>query len=497
MMRARRALFALFLGALPCVATAFAACDSDPLPEPNPEPRPDPDPGGTYGAEIHVRVMGHGRVKDSIGDLNCPTGCYVRYVYRDRATAGATDRVTLTAEPATGSRFAGWTFEPTVLGTRAKGPDLCSPMRRPATIPQVDLASPAIGLALGELQGTPPQGREVECASHLAVPSAYVATASFIDTDGGDAGDGGSAEVFLEPPVLGFEGKEIGIYATGGAFGDTAVYWRLDQGSTTTIARAIVTATTKTVTSVANVNAQSIVAFDMGPLVAWQNADGTMGSIRASSIATSAVTFSSGGTTCRALATTFSTIYCRTDDGIVSFEAFGGTKQVVHSGLSPVGSTLATLTATSTLVFADSNGDGGIAIKSVPGSGDGGVPAMETIVASVPRDPKLLAVNASNVFWLESDGTSGRAHLAARVSGSTTFDIGAAPTPGLAYLRLDSNLDTSAFLATSTSPHAILGSTGASASTFRSSLPSVGGIAVAQDFVYWTDKSGRVLRAPR
>lgn len=497
MIRAPRVLLALFLGTLPCIAIAFAACDSDPIPEPNLEPRPDPDPGGTYGAEIHVRVEGRGRVKDSIGDLGCPSRCYVRYVYRDRATAGATDRVTLTAEPASGSRFAGWTFEPLVLGTRAKGPDSCSPMRRPATIPSADVASPSVDLPLGELQGAPPQGHEAECANHLAVPSAYVAKATFIDTDAGDAGDGGSAEVFLEPPVLGFEGREIGVFGTGGAFGDTAVYWRLEQGSTTTIARGIVTGGTKTVTSVANVVAQSVVAFEIGPTVAWQNADGTMGSIRASSMATSAVTFSSSGTTCRALATTFSAIYCRSDDSIVAFDVFGGTKQVIHTGLSLVGKTLATLPATSALVFADSNGDGGIAIKGVPGSGDGGVPAMETIVANVSRDPAVLAVNASNVFWLDSDGTNGRAHLAARVGGGTSFDIGTAPTPGLAYLRLDPSFDTRAFLATRASPHTILGANGASASAFRTSLPSVGGIAVSDDFVYWTDKSGRVLRAPR
>lgn len=498
MRRRRRSI--LVLGALalalPCAfAGCVAGCSSDAPPEPNPEPRPEPDPGGTYGAEINVHVVGRGRVKDVIGGLACPTQCFARYVYRDRATAGGTDRATLTAEPAQGARLVGWTFDAAPLGTRGRGPAECSPVKRAGALPQSDAAALTIPLAFGETQGTAPIGREAECASHLTVPLAYNVTATFAElpvADGGDAGDSGViGEVHLEPPVLGFEGKNIGVY---GGTTDSLVYWRLDQGATTQIARATISGATKSVTTVTNSTATSVVLFDVGALIGWQTADGTIGILRASAGSASALVFPSGGTTCRAFASTSSMLYCRTDDSIVGWDPFGGSKQIVHTGLSPIGATIAVTQATSALLFADSNGDGGVAIKSAPGFGDGGVPFMETVVPAVARDPLLLAVNASNVFWLDFDGTNGRGHQAAIITGSTTFDIGSASSPGVRFLRLDPKSETGSFLA---SPDSILQAKGTALTTFRPKVPSLGGLAVGDSFVYWTQKDGRVLRAPR
>ncbi|MBS2019507.1 MAG: hypothetical protein JST00_41985 [Deltaproteobacteria bacterium] len=460
--------------------------------------RPDVDPGGTFGAEINVRVVGRGRVKDAIGGLSCPSGCFARYVYRDRAAAGATDRVTLIAEAATGARFVGWTFEATPLGTRGRGPDRCSPLTRAAATPPGDLAAATIDVALGEIAGKPPAGRETECVDDLAVPLAYDATATFVEaaSDGGDGGDGSREEVYLEPPVLGYRGRDVVAY---GSVVDTLVYWLLESGSTTRLAFAQVSGATKSVTTVVNTTLTDVRVRHMGPIIAMQTGDGTMATVRASLGDSFGQTFSSGGTICRALATDESTVFCRTDDSVVTFD-LNGVKRVLHSGLTDAGSAIGVAsspaTGTTALLFTGPNGDGGLAIQSAPRFGDGGVPPIQSLVGSVTSDPKVLAANQSNVLWLEANGGSGRAFLASNAPASTTFAIGPGPSPGLEHLRLDPRSETGAFLASS-APAAILQSKGTAVSSVRAGLPSLGGLAVTPGFVYWTDDAGRVLRIAR
>src|SRR5688500_16940609 len=140
------------------------------------------DPGGTFGAEIAVRVVGRGRVSGNIPtSIDCPGDCYARYTFTSQSDKGAADGLILRAISTTGARFVGWTFEAEQLGTRARGPDNCSPVKR-ATSQPGNNDSAELKLSFGEVNGTAPPGQEGSCVGDiLKVPVAYKLVATFED----------------------------------------------------------------------------------------------------------------------------------------------------------------------------------------------------------------------------------------------------------------------------------------------------------------------------
>jgi hypothetical protein len=136
------------------------------------------DPIATTGADVHVTIVGPGRVVSDLPGIDCPgESCFNGLV---GAKNGDTRGVTLKAIPAELARFDGWTFDTTSpVGSRGSGPDVCSPVRRPGVEPAIDPRASEIMLPFGSVVGVPPPGTELTCDAYHDVPVAYVATAKF------------------------------------------------------------------------------------------------------------------------------------------------------------------------------------------------------------------------------------------------------------------------------------------------------------------------------
>ncbi len=494
-MKARAYVVSGLAFALPfvaCAAITWAGCSSTPdAAPPDPAPRPVVDPGFTYGAEVAVRVVGNGRVYGSYPEVSCPGTCFGRWVFANAAaTAGATD-VKLTATAAAGWRFVGWSFDASQLGARARGPDTCSPLLRAGAQPSIDLASEAIALAFGEVQGTPPKGREAECATHLAVPPAYAVTATFALDAIADAGPDGDAghDWYFEAPLGGAVGKDIGVYGN-------RVYWRLDQAGVSHVGTGVAGGVASEV--IGSQSSGPVSVFHVGPLVAWQSTNGTIGILDATNGATTATQFVPGDV-CKALTSTTTNLYCRTSSTIVSWDVTGNNRTVLYTSLPSTGTELAA-DATRLFYSDETGGAGSILIHSVPRiGGDGGAPVSTIAVNGLESAPTRLVANPTLLFWVYRGANDvGRAMFANKF-GSFPQTIGVMRT-GLRFVATDIQTDFGGFqgvVGTAGVLSTIFQSSSSTQFPVRSDLPSLGGIAADSQFVYWTQDDGRVYRISR
>ncbi len=433
----RRAAVVLAIVVTPTAAVAWAGCSSS---SGGGGSRTAADPGGTYGAEVAVSVVGRGRVLASLPGLSCPSDCYGSFVFTDRNQDGASGGVTLKAIATKGVRFAGWRFDVISVGTRGRGPDVCSPLRRDSASVQADLNALEITLPYGETAGAPPLGQEATCAGYTNVPVTYSVTATFEDEiidSGLDAPDADAgADFFLDSPVPNAVGKDIGI--AGGR-----LYWRYEVGGISSIA----TATTTGVGGAQVISGTTglVTAFEIGQHIVWQNSAGTIGVIQGGF--TTATTFLSGGND-------------------------------------------------------TTNGLGASSIRNIPKTGtiDAGTPTFTDLVTGLTNPTQLEASGTSRMFWIASDG-AGTAQSAFR-SGGSAF-TSAPATVGLKYLSIDPNNSSAFFvgIAPSVLPGASsiekLSSSSVITTPVRQNLTGLGGIVADGSYVYWTQSDGRVYRALR
>ena len=443
------------------------------------------DPGGTYGAEVSLVVTGRGRVLSTTGtSIDCPGRCYGRLVVDDRSASGAPSAVSLKAVPTPGSRFLGWEFDGTELGTRGKGPDSCNPVKRAAVTPSVNPSAPEITLPFGEVEGTPPAG--AGCAPTYAVPVAYRVIAKFEDgasivDAGADAGDGGTGDVFAPTPAAGAVAKDVGI--TG-----SYLYWRWDAAGTSGVSMS---STSSSFPSVVQQTSTPITVFEVDTYGAiWQRSDN--GLYIATSGSTSPVLLS-GAPACVAVAIDSGGAFCRTagPNGQIWSWTLAGTGPTLQFSFVPAGTDL--VADSSYLFFSSDPGTingGSIFYATRPGPGDGGT---FNTVTSGRTAPSKLQTNSSRLMWLETSGGLVTATAnSSRFTSTSYASIG--PAAGLSFIAPDPS-STSYVWAASTSSIVRGFYTGSPQQTFRSGLVGIGGIAVDSSYVYWTQSDGRVYRA--
>lgn len=438
--------------------------------------------------EISVSVEGRGRVLSGLPGIDCPTQCGAHFVFKDAAAAAGSPGVTLRAIATPGVRFAGWKFDPELLGTRGRGPSQCIPVKRAASQPSVDGNAAEITLPYGEIAGTPPPGQEGSCGAFTTVPVAYRVTATFEDipvVDGGDAGDAGTGEVLYEPPALGAIGEEIGI--SGGNY----LYWKWRVGGAHGISYGIPTSPGFT-PQVLVQPTLGITRFEVDSnAVVYQRSDDALFAIQAGS---SPVALP-GASACAAVAADFSGAYCRTagpNGSIFSWTLAGTGPTLVHTGV-PQGTDLV---ADSIYFYLsdDQNGVGGtgtIMRTTKTATGDAG--ATFTSLVTGRSNPTGLEVN-SRLFWLELNTLAGTGTAHANASSSSSISYTSVPAlAGLKHLAID----TSSLYVWVATPTAIYRAnyTGSQLQTLRTGLSGVGGIAVDSSYVYWTQSDGRVYRA--
>ncbi len=271
-MKVRSALRRAALGALffamstMAMMSAWPACESE-----APGPPGEIDPGPTFGAEIVLSIVGRGSVTSNPTGIDCPSSCFARVVLADPSVDGGDAGIALSPNETIGAHFVGWTFAEVDLGVRARGPSQCSPMTRKSTTPSVD-TSRVLTVPFGETTGTPPRGREEECAAFTTVPVAYAVTATFEDDfvpplPDADLPDGGLVQLFDSPGTG--PAKEIGL--AGGY-----VYWRYEQNGLSGIASAFPGSNQVDVlVSPFDV----ITRFHVDTHVVFQHADGTLQAI--------------------------------------------------------------------------------------------------------------------------------------------------------------------------------------------------------------------------
>lgn len=457
------------------------------------------DPGPTFGAEVSVTVIGRGRVTSRSGGVDCPSSCFARVVLDDPTNAdGAAQGLVLVAEATVGAHFTGWKLAPMELGIRARGPAQCSPMKRTA-ITSAPIAERAltIALPLGETQGVPPLGREAECADFTTVPVAYAVTATFeedfVQRDAGpDTAPEPLVQVVFEPlPGLTAQAKELGL--AGGS-----LYWRFQLG---TGLSGIAMGSTGGGTARPIVDPdQTITSFDVDRHVAYQRG-GSMWVIQAGD---DQPIFLSGAPFCAAVATDTGNVYCRTASGAASalyvWPLFGGVASPALLHTLPRGFALAVDEAQQRIYVSNDPGfASGASLASIPRAGDGGAPVLTTLVAN-QTSPRNLVAGTSRLFWIDDRFTNTYLAMSAGKTSPTTAQQG--PTNSyLPFVAADPSSSVVYFIGI---PSPVNGgssimriTSGGSATTFRSKLTGLGGLAVDGTYVYWTQSDGRVYRAPK
>jgi hypothetical protein len=461
------------------------------------------DPGPTFGAEITVTVAGRGRVTSNDGSIDCPSKCFARVLLDGPTKDGAAPSVVLVAESTFGVHFAGWKLEELPLGVRARGPAQCSPMTRMSSLVSVttsfvSLTTPStvIQLELGETNGTPPRGHEEECEAWKRVPVAYALTATFAEdfVDAGrEAGPDAGAALLYEPPpsAVGAAAKEIGI-ASG------FVYWRYERNGLSGIARG-----DTSVTDITGGPRERIDTFDVDAHVLYQTSTGLK-------IITAGAEFPvglDGAPTCLALASDLTNAYCRAQDptgpkGSTRLWRWAidvaSAPTVVYS--LPPGNALAV--DGQRFYFSDEQDGltGQASIQSAPRSGgDGGAP-FTTMLADNQRSPRDLAVGPWHLFWLDERGGGVFSATSASKFSTTIAQVSSSGSI-VRFVAADQQLSQywvgirGAGTGASSILRAVPGT--GSTTTFRAGLTGLGGIAVDNAFVYWTQSDGRVYRAPK
>lgn len=459
-------------------------------------------PNASFGAEVTVTVVGHGRVTtDDARTVNCPGQCFARvFVDPARVDAGAGDAAPpglgLVARASVGARFARWSFDVVDLGVRASGPSSCSPMFRTTAVPAAPVSS-HLALPYGETKGSPPAGREAECAAFTSVPVAYALTATFED----DAPpprpppvEGPPIDVLFEPPTLGVVvGHELGIVAG-------QIYWRFERDGFSGIASGLADGggggSTVTIPP-----AESVTQLAVNDAVVVQHSSGLVEKIDGSG-ARSALGYLPR---CAALVSLGSSIYCRAlGPGTTYLYVSAANTSFNYLHALPSGLDLGVDDASLYLsAREDDTQPGQGRVLRTPRLADGG--AVYTLLMSGQTAPHDLAVGREHVFWIDDRGPSssfvntaaksvadaGNVSAASRSLsdarflaidpvGSTTFWIGVVHTgqPGESSI-FQANADDSIVR------------------VFRTGLTGLGGLTADASYVYWTQSDGRVYRAPR
>lgn len=467
--------------------SAWPACESRDPPEAG-----EVDPGPTFGAEITVNVVGRGRITSSLGGIDCPSSCFGRALLADPSVDGGDGGVTLVPNTTSGAHFVGWTAEELDVGVRARGPSQCSPMTRRTATPLV-ASRYELTVPFGETTGTPPRGREEECAAFTKVPVAYALTATFEDDfvpQLPDAAppDGGLAPLFQA--VGNGPAKEIG--ATGGY-----VYWHYQQNGLSGIASAFPgSSQVDVIVSPTDV----ITRFDVDTHVVFQHADGTLQAIERGN--GFAVTLGNAPT-CAALASDFANVYCRasgnaTVSTLYAWPITGALMPTIVYVL-PAGRDLAV--DDQRFYFSDDKGgftDQAIVSSTSRSGGDGGV-AITTPLIVDQTSPRDLIVSSSYLFWLDDRGGGVSSARSATKLGPSTAQASVSGS-GVRFLAADrfSSGYWVGITGAGLGGGSIVRAFASTSSTipFRTGITGMGGIAVDSSFIYWTQSDGRVFRAP-
>jgi hypothetical protein len=470
------------------------------------------DPGGTFGAEVQIRVVGRGSVRGSIPQsIDCPGDCYARYTFNTPGDKGAAEGLTLKATPTEGARFVGWTFEAEQLGTKGRGPDNCSPVKRPTSQPG-DNANPELKLTFGEVSGTAPPGQEGACVGDfLKVPVAYKLVARFEDPpplpeagpdvlDGGDGGTG-PGTVLFETPAIGATGGEIFLISG-------RLYWRYttsggQQGIATGLTSAIAGSQPLVV-----LNPTTITRFEGDQAnVSYQTGGGAIGVFNASN-PTIAVTSYASPPTCDALESySTSNLFCLSGTTLYSWPISGGSQTIVTTAVpaTPAGRNFA-ITSSYFWVVNDPLTTNGASIQRLSRSAvaDGGPQAWESNVITMETNPtRLLTTSAEYLAWVEFNAATdiGEVHASTGSGAPATVYV---PVPAEAGLKLLAPDSLSSYVIAGVSP--LGGGTGGkiyrtSATTNTGALtpavtgiPNLTGIAADSSYYYWTQNDGRVYR---
>ena len=481
----RRAALGALLGATIATAmtSSWAGCAA-----PEPAASADVDPGPTFGAEIALSIVGRGRVTSTPAGIDCPSTCFSRVVLADPSVDGGEGGVALVATETLGAHFVSWTVEELDLGVRARGPSQCSPMTRKSATPSFD-ATRLITVPFGETTGTPPRGREDECAAFTKVPVAYALTAVFEDDHVEPGRDAGRPDPGL-PPLFDSVGngaaRDIGI-SSG------YVYWRYDHNGVSGVAGGLVGATQAFALTAAF---DTITVFDVDVHVAFQHSNGALEAIQGG---TENVVTLGNAPTCVALASDATTVYCRANDfgssTIYAWPISGSATPTVVSVLPP-GRAL----AVDTQSFYFSDDQGGLpdqsSLASAPRNGDGGMAFTTTLVGN-QTSPRNLLVTSSYLFWLDDRGggvlsarsasKGGAASAQPSLTGTSVRFIAADPFGGSYFVGVIGvgNVTSAIYRAFAGSP---------SNMPIRDGILGLGGIASDGSYVYWTQSDGRVYR---
>ena len=241
-----------------------------------------------------------------------------------------------------------------------------------------------------------------------------------------------------------------------------------------------------------------ITKFDVDVHVAFQQG----GLTKAIQGGTETVYTMGGTSSCAALASDSTNIYCRSpaDGGSRLLQwplATGLAPNTIH--LLPFGNDLAVDESAQKVYFSDDPGsmNGTAVVKSAPRSGDGGAPLASSL-AGGQYGPRDLVVGSSYLFWVDNHGGTYQTAAVSK-SGAGSVQLGTSgpfvrfvvPDPdllnsywiGLSQFQVGQSTILKAFANTITT------------TIFRSSLDSLNGLAVDGNFVYWTQNDGRVYRA--
>ena len=473
------------------VMAGWPSCDT------NGSPVAQVDREPTFGAEFAVSVLGAGSVTSYRGELSCPGKCFARILLEDSQIDGSAAGVQLTAEAALGSHFVRWKLDALDLGIRAPGPPQCSPMLRATTIPDPPPVGELISLHFGETNGVPPKGREAECADFTRVPVAYAITAVFAPNfrDVPDAAP--PREIVYDPPPNA-TGRALDIGIAGGF-----AYWRYEPflgSSQTGIATGVSALGPQ---SAVAASPEQINSFDVDKHVVFQTSAGTIKVIEAGAINTTSLGVLPF---CAALASDSTNAYCRAA-GATTSSLFAlpigavASPTTVHT--LPLGRDLAVDETTQKFYFSDDPGSfipGAATVESAPRLGDGGMPAVTPLVFGQTSPHSLLA-GQFYLFWLDDRGGF---PVLQQTTAATKFNpsdagVGLADT-SVRFIAADPVSDSYwVGLNGGNGNCSIVKVQPGNAPTtiFRSSLPSLNGLAVDTQYVYWTQDDGHVYRAPK
>lgn len=491
----RRWSLVLVLGLSPVAALGWMGCSDDDSSAPSVLGKP--DPGGTWGAQVGVTVIGRGRVSTVGRGIDCPrassgssSGCAATVVFPNNAADGATGGLTLVAEPNPGGKFLGWTFEPATIGTSGRGPDRCNPVTRTASVPSVDVSALQITLPYGEMAGTPPTGREGECADAFRkVPLAYQLVATF-SGDLVEAGvDGGLDDpTIYDLPAGGTSPVLIG--RTSGGY----LYWFYTEGAETAVAVGLSPESSslpQSPTRITSVPTAYYRRVEPSGLV-LMDPDGEISVVRQASPTTILHAGSSSGLgTCSAVAMDASSnVHCRLSSSIATWKfngaTYDATPTVTFTGL-PYG--LALGVDLTSLYYNDASH-----IMSVPLNGtDASAPA--TVVSSVTLSlgTPLLA-SSQRLAWLQSTGVFASSNklpgASVTATSLTTTTVG--NVQGFAFDPLDAQV----LFAAGTK--GIFGARIDGGATSVRTSPSITGMAVGNSHLFYTIAGeSKIRRAPK